>query len=49
MVFALSLVSVQSEQYNLILTLKCLFLRSTFTMGRAHYGQLIYLAGAFEW
>ena len=29
-----------SEQYKLILTLKQLFIRSTFTTGRAHYGQL---------
>ena len=34
-------VSAQSEQYKLILTLKMLFLRSTFTTGRVHYGQLM--------
>ena len=39
---ALSPVSSQSEQYKLILSLKILFLRSTFIVGRAHYGQLIY-------
>ena len=34
-------ITAQSGQHELILTLKMLLLRSTFTTGLAHYGQLI--------
>ena len=36
-----------SEQYKLVLTFKYMFLRSTFTAGRAHYGQLILTKSLF--